>query len=111
MGPTGRVGHTAISPAGPPTQKGRGAGQDVTAGSAPRHSKTHIGTLAAMTRVSAQGDQPIRVPHQALKKAPGAGPTPCGTLESAADRKSTRLNSSHQIISYAVFCLKKKKQT
>src|SRR5258708_24571103 len=27
------------------------------------------------------------------------------------DRKSTRLNSSHQIISYAVFCLKKKKDT
>src|SRR5438552_13911197 len=27
----------------------------------------------------------------------------------AEDRKSTRLNSSHQIISYAVFCLKKKK--
>src|SRR5258708_30880769 len=26
------------------------------------------------------------------------------------DRKSTRLNSSHQIISYAVFCMKKKKQ-
>src|SRR3712207_7125081 len=28
----------------------------------------------------------------------------------AADRKSTRLNSSHANISYAVFCLKKKKQ-
>src|SRR5438552_12441384 len=28
----------------------------------------------------------------------------------ARDRKSTRLNSSHQIISYAVFCLKKKKK-
>src|SRR5258708_21623315 len=27
------------------------------------------------------------------------------------DRKSTRLNSSHQIISYAVFCLKKKKDS
>src|SRR5256885_7002315 len=27
----------------------------------------------------------------------------------AADRKSTRLNSSHLVISYAVFCLKKKK--
>src|SRR5260221_6986799 len=27
------------------------------------------------------------------------------------DRKSTRLNSSHTVISYAVFCLKKKKQT
>src|SRR5207244_11372273 len=30
---------------------------------------------------------------------------------STQDRKSTRLNSSHQIISYAVFCLKKKKKT
>src|SRR5258708_14018103 len=30
---------------------------------------------------------------------------------SGRDRKSTRLNSSHQIISYAVFCLKKKKNT
>src|SRR5258708_9293366 len=29
--------------------------------------------------------------------------------EARTDRKSTRLNSSHQIISYAVFCLKKKK--
>src|SRR5258708_16975151 len=29
----------------------------------------------------------------------------------AEDRKSTRLNSSHQIISYAVFCLKKKKMS
>src|SRR2546426_6240214 len=28
----------------------------------------------------------------------------------ATDRKSTRLNSSHLVISYAVFCLKKKKQ-
>src|SRR5438105_7020747 len=33
-------------------------------------------------------------------------------LEAAkADRKSTRLNSSHEWISYAVFCLKKKKKT
>src|SRR5258708_39325903 len=30
--------------------------------------------------------------------------------ETIRDRKSTRLNSSHQIISYAVFCLKKKKE-
>src|SRR5258707_11616615 len=36
-----------------------------------------------------------------------------GTFEAAGskDRKSTRLNSSHANISYAVFCLKKKKQT
>src|SRR5258708_28026303 len=31
-------------------------------------------------------------------------------LTADKDRKSTRLNSSHQIISYAVFCLKKKKK-
>src|SRR5258708_30647872 len=31
-------------------------------------------------------------------------------IELPRDRKSTRLNSSHQIISYAVFCLKKKKK-
>src|SRR5258705_10030266 len=31
-------------------------------------------------------------------------------LEATLDRKSTRLNSSHLGISYAVFCLKKKKQ-
>src|SRR5258708_20918559 len=29
-------------------------------------------------------------------------------IDAAVDRKSTRLNSSHQIISYAVFCFKKK---
>src|SRR2546426_2727350 len=32
------------------------------------------------------------------------------TIEDRADRKSTRLNSSHLVISYAVFCLKKKKK-
>src|SRR3712207_8478869 len=36
--------------------------------------------------------------------------TPPHADEPRADRKSTRLNSSHANISYAVFCLKKKKQ-
>src|SRR5258708_17152677 len=36
--------------------------------------------------------------------------TPVGMHPDWGDRKSTRLNSSHQIISYAVFCLKKKKK-
>src|SRR2546427_5958456 len=40
--------------------------------------------------------------------ARAAGARPGGV--SAADRKSTRLNSSHSQISYAVFCLKKKKK-
>src|SRR2546430_7980487 len=39
----------------------------------------------------------------------GANPAKCGQLVITSDRKSTRLNSSHSQISYAVFCLKKKK--
>src|SRR5207253_3414823 len=39
--------------------------------------------------------------------APEHPPVPCRTLRDL-DRKSTRLNSSHVAISYAVFCLKKK---
>src|SRR5690349_22078983 len=47
--------------------------------------------------------------------SPRAGASWCRTREIAvrscpADRKSTRLNSSHVEISYAVFCLKKKKK-
>src|SRR6266705_5772908 len=38
-----------------------------------------------------------------------AGPTTAGWPPGRADRKSTRLNSSHRPISYAVFCLKNKK--
>src|SRR5439155_23890834 len=50
----------------------------------------------------------------------GSTGVPCSSISSAAcagartprtrDRKSTRLNSSHVAISYAVFCLKKKKK-
>src|SRR5438552_6769732 len=40
--------------------------------------------------------------HQPLENGAACAPF-------SRDRKSTRLNSSHQIISYAVFCLKKKK--
>src|SRR3990170_8833101 len=39
-----------------------------------------------------------------------SAPPPAPTAAAGRDRKSTRLNSSHQIISYAVFCLKKKKK-
>src|SRR5258708_39732526 len=38
-------------------------------------------------------------------------PFPGNGISGPEDRKSTRLNSSHQIISYAVFCLKKKNLT
>src|SRR5438105_9265805 len=40
----------------------------------------------------------------------GVLPTPAAPLLVRRDRKSTRLNSSHEWISYAVFCLKKKKK-
>src|SRR5205807_3655166 len=39
-----------------------------------------------------------------------AASRPTENPASASDRKSTRLNSSHLVISYAVFCLKKKKK-
>src|SRR5256884_5133888 len=43
------------------------------------------------------------------QSVPGGRSTPCHAVYGAGDRKSTRLNSSHGYISYAVFCLKKKK--
>src|SRR2546430_8205963 len=45
-------------------------------------------------------------------RTPGSGNTGCRRPASLSvgDRKSTRLNSSHSQISYAVFCLKKKKK-
>src|SRR5256885_10524383 len=44
-----------------------------------------------------------------MDEAPGsARPTASAMPIMVADRKSTRLNSSHLVISYAVFCLKKK---
>src|SRR2546430_3027680 len=45
----------------------------------------------------------------AMAKAQTAAPPKAKITSSVIDRKSTRLNSSHSQISYAVFCLKKKK--
>src|SRR2546422_5640609 len=51
----------------------------------------------------------IRKPDSGERRArPGVGAQGADVFE--ADRKSTRLNSSHGYISYAVFCLKKKKR-
>src|SRR2546427_5037132 len=49
------------------------------------------------------------VSDEALRRRP-ISPPQCGEELGIGDRKSTRLNSSHSQISYAVFCLKKKKQ-
>src|SRR5689334_23688082 len=57
-------------------------------------------------------ERSARPSHQ--KKGPGACASGPIVVEQASvhrlDRKSTRLNSSHSSISYAVFCLKKKKK-
>src|SRR3712207_7996946 len=64
-----------------------------------------IGWLAehATTRVGPRGGQ-VQVPVERLEAVTVGHHT-----SRAGDRKSTRLNSSHANISYAVFCLKKKK--
>src|SRR2546426_6569051 len=55
------------------------------------------------------------VQHLAAERRGGLGPlresSPGRRDGPRQDRKSTRLNSSHLVISYAVFCLKKKKKT
>src|SRR5438034_8693713 len=57
-----------------------------------------------LRRVLVRGPQPLRARRDGARRAslpPRRAPS---------DRKSTRLNSSHTVISYAVFCLKKKKK-
>src|SRR2546427_1895817 len=62
-------------------------------------------SLPAIRRPVGVGARPARVGDAALGTRPRARPG-----ANAGDRKSTRLNSSHSQISYAVFCLKKKKK-
>src|SRR2546422_6426882 len=50
------------------------------------------------------------VTEQATRGMGSNASTPIGSSRFEEDRKSTRLNSSHGYISYAVFCLKKKKK-
>src|SRR3712207_8803233 len=67
--------------------------------------------------VISAGAEPARPPHPAAsrrhrretRRTGAAGPRP--VLGGIKDRKSTRLNSSHANISYAVFCLKKKNRS
>src|SRR5206468_12255233 len=71
------------------------------------HHGTDVGsTQARLCRAPPDGsrDQPLRgkrAEHHRHENVAG---------NTGADRKSTRLNSSHDQISYAVFCLKKKKK-
>src|SRR5438552_10920288 len=74
---------------------------DLRNGSTPLHR--------AVTQTGAPGTagrQAAAIEIIRLLLAAGADPS----ITNKSDRKSTRLNSSHQIISYAVFCLKKKEK-
>src|SRR5258708_26027067 len=63
-------------------------------------------TMVPFASISAATlELPIRARSRLVMTSPARA-----TRASQRDRKSTRLNSSHQIISYAVFCLKKKKK-
>src|SRR2546422_1601612 len=65
----------------------------------------------ALGRVRPHGDPGRRDPRVRGRRRPGRRAARGTPRQSVGDRKSTRLNSSHGYISYAVFCLKKKKKT
>src|SRR5438132_5997715 len=66
----------------------------------PRSTLFPYTTLFRSPHGPAQAHRPGRI---------GRAARDCGvSVPGARDRKSTRLNSSHTVISYAVFCLKKK---
>src|SRR2546426_7927294 len=71
------------------------------------HGKTTL--TAAMTKVAAEKGLATYVTYDQVAKASESQGRRDPTK--ILDRKSTRLNSSHLVISYAVFCLKKKKKT
>src|SRR5205085_10556170 len=82
-----------ISPRKPASSDQRTRGSSSTMRMRARNSARHVGTNPR------RGNRLIMNRSRKVTM-PGA----------TADRKSTRLNSSHSQISYAVFCLKKKKQ-
>src|SRR5207249_5570028 len=68
------------------------------AGAGPIPVSAHVQVPPQCARSSTYRAEPPPRPPRAHRRCPSA----------SADRKSTRLNSSHVSISYAVFCLKKK---
>src|SRR2546426_6814154 len=69
-----------------------------------RHGQTRGRHLGEVLGVAFEGAEVFEAgPHD-------AGLRVRGRIDLPVDRKSTRLNSSHLVISYAVFCLKKKKK-
>src|SRR3989454_10409920 len=125
-----RVGRSEDNPRSPATGDGSGAallaqGHLVgrARGIAQPPARTDLGVRRQPMRIQPRGTEDVahvlapsdqRVGDQLAVTAPGHGfrtqdRRGSGPRELPQDRKSTRLNSSHLVISYAVFCLKKKK--
>src|SRR5689334_24199644 len=78
----------------------------------PRSTLFPYTTLFRSAQIAAGGGHELgreQVAEGVRREITDAPETPVDVLQ-ATDRKSTRLNSSHSSISYAVFCLKKKKR-
>src|SRR5256885_11613315 len=74
----------------------------------PRSTLFPYTTLFRSPRERCQGCEPVRLPPAHRRHVDRH--LRAVSVPRAEDRKSTRLNSSHLVISYAVFCLKKKKK-
>src|SRR2546422_7120280 len=79
----------------------------------PRSTLFPYTTLFRSLSAGAPGGFTTSVVSRARRRGGGGGFCACSdpAPSTSRDRKSTRLNSSHGYISYAVFCLKKKKTT
>src|SRR5205085_7860440 len=81
---------------------------------APATTEIYTLSLHDALPILAQGVRPPRLSSRNAGRSPPARTAARGMRlvgdRPALDRKSTRLNSSHSQISYAVFCLKKKKK-
>src|SRR2546426_1911453 len=77
--------------------------------SAIRHDLERQGLPAEIVEAALLVLEAEAVRAQRIVEVRGPGARTARYLASKGDRKSTRLNSSHLVISYAVFCLKKKK--
>src|SRR5437868_8708781 len=79
-----------------------------------RSSWSSTSSVAEEERVSVESRLPLQESSPDVVDVPASTPWPLvlafGVMLLFGDRKSTRLNSSHVSISYAVFCLKKKKK-
>src|SRR5258708_25124713 len=89
-------------------ESGQGRGENVQALRSWLFEEVTVSNMIRYMFAVTLGLISVAIPLRAANR-PHAGTDRQNKMVWTKDRKSTRLNSSHQIISYAVFCLKKKK--